>query len=541
MGVACAALTTTALVLPASSASAVQAFGDNCTADDTTTPNTWILQADCTTSSTIVIPDGITLDGKLHTITALEAPGTPFSGPIIASASGTTGAPTVLKVQKLSITTNFGAVSGANPAVGIKFDGAYGSVSNVTISAVSHGNPGDDGYGIEADNSVGAPMTATQQVRISATTVIRYQKYGVYAHGPVKVSLINSTVRSSGDPSGSQIDGLAADAVFLASGTTGTIKGSHISVNGWTGPGRPGDTYGTGIRLYNTGGRIGVTNNVIDSTTGGDVGLSVDNDPVSIVRTTADVSCTLFSRGSTPSPDPYGFGVLRFTDASKKTSSPISDSTFTGWGQDTAIYNGTSFVAGDPNNAAGQCPPSSPTAVFARGGDHSSKVTWKAGSPLAYAPVTGYTVSAKAAGHKAVTTSAGPNATSATLTGLNNTLTYTVTVQADSNGGSTTSTDMLYPTTLSFGAKPAIISKGQKSVLHGTLSSRDPKAKLARRAIVISAKPAGGSWSKLKTVRTSPSGAFSLGVRPHKRTSYQASYAGGPDLASTRVTTVRVR
>lgn len=537
IGVACAALTTSALVLPASSASATQNFGDTCVADDTTTPNTWILQGDCETSATIVIPDGWTLDGKQHTITALES-GTPFSGPIISSDTSVSGAK--LSITRLKINTAFGGVSGVDPVVGIKFDGAYGAVSNTSITGVSHGTTADDGYGIEVDNSAAVDLSG-KQVRISATTVSRYQKAGIYVHGPVKVSLINSTVRTSTDPGGSPILGLAADAVSLASGATGAIKGSTISVNGFAGTPRPTGEYSTGVRLYNTGGRIGVTNSVIASSTDGDIGLSVDNDPSSLVRTTADVSCTLFSRAQPSSPDPYGYGVLRFADNGKKTSSPISDSTFAGWKQDTTIYNGTSFGAGDTNNAAGQCPPSAPKSVLARGGDHSSKVTWKAGNPLAYAPVTGYTVLAKAAGRKPIKTTVGGDATSATVAGLNNTLSYTVTVQANSNGGSTSATDMLYPTSMKFGAKPGKIRKGQKSVLRGTLSSKDPSAKLARRVIFISVKKAGGAWKVLKTARTTPMGTFSVGVRPGKRTTYRASYAGAPDLASSRLTTVRVR
>ena len=33
------------------------------------------LEADCTTDASIVIPDGLTLDGNYHTITAVDPPG----------------------------------------------------------------------------------------------------------------------------------------------------------------------------------------------------------------------------------------------------------------------------------------------------------------------------------------------------------------------------------------------------------------------------------------------------------------------------------
>ncbi len=85
------------------------------------------------------------------------------------------------------------------------------------------------------------------------------------------------------------------------------------------------------------------------------------------------------------------------------------------------------------------------------------------------------------------------------------------------------------------------MSKGQKSVLRGTLTSQDSSARFVGRAVVISAKPAGGRWHTVSTVRTKTAGVFSKTVRTGKKTVYRASYAGKPGLASTRMTTIRVR
>ena len=46
------------------------------------------LAADCSTSASIVIPDGETLDGGGHTIYAVDAAGTSFSGGVLVARGG---------------------------------------------------------------------------------------------------------------------------------------------------------------------------------------------------------------------------------------------------------------------------------------------------------------------------------------------------------------------------------------------------------------------------------------------------------------------
>jgi hypothetical protein len=145
-----------------------------------------------------------------------------------------------------------------------------------------------------------------------------------------------------------------------------------------------------------------------------------------------------------------------------------------------------------------------------------------------------------AAGHPAVSTTAGPNATSATVTGLNNKLNYVVTVTAQSSGGAADATGHLYSTGIHLAAIPAKIHHGDTSTLRGTLSSDDPGAHLAKRTIQIWAKPTGGTWSRIGKVSTTGGGHFSRIVKPRKKTVYRAMYSGHPDLASHRLVTVVV-
>src|SRR2546423_11891566 len=58
------------------------------------------LDADCTTDATIKIPDGFTLDGAGHTITAVDPPGSHFIGAIVQNEGK------VANVKNLTITTS---------------------------------------------------------------------------------------------------------------------------------------------------------------------------------------------------------------------------------------------------------------------------------------------------------------------------------------------------------------------------------------------------------------------------------------------------
>ena len=52
-------------------------------------PMTLTLAADCTTDTTILIPNGFTLDGAGHTITAVDPSGDHFKGAVVANGGAT--------------------------------------------------------------------------------------------------------------------------------------------------------------------------------------------------------------------------------------------------------------------------------------------------------------------------------------------------------------------------------------------------------------------------------------------------------------------
>src|SRR3989344_9139601 len=66
----------------------------------TTVGTTMNLDADCTTDETVTIPDGFTLDGNNHTITAVNPAVGPFKGGVVENAGGTAN------VTNLNVTTD---------------------------------------------------------------------------------------------------------------------------------------------------------------------------------------------------------------------------------------------------------------------------------------------------------------------------------------------------------------------------------------------------------------------------------------------------
>ena len=517
------------LLLPTQAANAAP----TCSYTANTTTHTYSLTGDCTVTATQNIEAGWSIDGNGHTLTADATGG--FSGPIIRSASGTAGQdpPPVMNVRHLVIrTTGFSNATG--PVVGILFDGAQGQVSDVHMTGVNTGSAADEGYGVEADNSVGAAFTLANRAQVkigNGTSISGYQTAGIYGHGDLKLTVLRAVIGAGGIP-GKAVDGVLAD-----NGAHGSVKESTITLTGASSPSQT--SFSAGVRIIQTR-RVEVRRNVF-SGADADFGVSVEGPSPTGNKTTGVIDCNVFNRTAPTGPDPYGVAAGLWSGA--KTQLLLTNATFQGqWSHKSAVI-GTSVGAGPSNIHDGHCPPNAPRHVVAHGGDGRSKVTWKASVPFIpnYAPVTTYKVSAKAAGHKAVVQTVTSPATSAVLKGLNNKLNYKVTVTAQSSGGQTGATDKLYATKVSLSATPARVHRGGKSTLSGRLTSKDSSVRLSNRKVQIWAKPLGGKWSQIGTVTTKGGGHFTRVVRTQRKTTYKAVYLGKPGLAGQHKTTVSVR
>ncbi len=248
-------------VMPGPSAS--KSATTNCTF--TIKGNKMKLDADCTTDATIFVPDGMTLDGKGHTITAVDPVGG-FKGAVVANG-GTTA-----HVKNLTVTASGLANSckgGADRLRGIMFDGASGSIIGNTIAGVNKGASGcQEGNGIEVRN---APFDGTHPgtitVEVSHNRVTDYQKTGIVANGDVNVDVSHNRLGASATQAN-----LAANTIQLGFGALGTVELNNLEGNQWF-----GTSYyaATGILIY-LADEVEVSKNHM--TGNADVGLLVYSD-----------------------------------------------------------------------------------------------------------------------------------------------------------------------------------------------------------------------------------------------------------------------
>jgi len=214
----------TAFVLTMSATALVQA---QCTF--TTVKKTMTLNGDCITDTTIVVPNGITLNGAGHTITAMDPLGDYFKGGVIRNGGA------AANVADVTITTS-GLIDpcdqGPNRLRGILFDGASGSITNTHVININHvgaGICGDEGNAIEVRN-FGSSLT-TCMARIEGNTARGYQKGGIIANGNVDATIIDNVVDGL-----EQSPFIARNGIQLGFGATGMIKRNLVSNNEYTGP-----------------------------------------------------------------------------------------------------------------------------------------------------------------------------------------------------------------------------------------------------------------------------------------------------------------
>lgn len=221
MGLALAVVIGVPLGLPTASATSTCTF--------TTSEATMTLDADCTTDATIFVPDGVTLDGAGHTITAVDPPS---PGHFLAAVVQNAGATAF--VTQLTVTTSALADvcdEGVDRLRGILFDTASGSITNNMVVNVNQGASGcQEGNGIEVRNApFDGTHSATVTVIITGNTVTNYQKNGITANGDVKATIQGNVVIGAGP-----VNYIAQNGVQFGFGATGTASGNTIEKNYYT-------------------------------------------------------------------------------------------------------------------------------------------------------------------------------------------------------------------------------------------------------------------------------------------------------------------
>lgn len=258
----------TLLLTSSALARTVKPFDPTCTF--TVVDKTWTLNGDCTTDVSIIVPDGITLDGAGHKITAVDPAGDHFKGGVVQSGGA------VAHVTNLRITTDSladVADAGADRLRGILFDGASGSITNNEVFNVNQGASGSqEGNAIEVRNFGSSPTTI--HVTIDGNTVTGYQKTGIVVNGDAQATVTDNEVNGGGP-----VDYIARNGIQLGAGASGIVKSNRVSGNSYTGD----STYSGGILIV--GGEFGypigflpfcVGVQIVQNTlTGNDVGVIV--------------------------------------------------------------------------------------------------------------------------------------------------------------------------------------------------------------------------------------------------------------------------
>ncbi|MBI2368646.1 MAG: right-handed parallel beta-helix repeat-containing protein [Deltaproteobacteria bacterium] len=205
---------------------------------------TMTLDADCTTDATILVPDGFTLDGASHTITAVDPPGDHFLGAVVANGGATAS------VVHLTVTAS-GLANVCDPASpvdtrlrGILFVSASGTIAHNRVIGINQGASGcQEGNAIEVRN---APFDGshpnTQAVVIFNNKIEAYQKTGIVANGDVDVIIENNQISASVTQAN-----LAANSIQLGFGAKGRVSNNNVDGNSWCGP---SDFAATAVLLF---------------------------------------------------------------------------------------------------------------------------------------------------------------------------------------------------------------------------------------------------------------------------------------------------
>jgi hypothetical protein len=174
IGLVCTATLVCAGLLPDVLTAKVAAAGDpsvETTCPGTLSATTFTLTANCATSAPLTVPDGHTVNGAGHTITATDpSASVPFNGAVLTNDP--TGHSMI--IENLTIQGTF-AFTGSCPPLqaGILFHDASGTVNGATVKGITeHGGACQAGYGILSIAEAGVPRT----IAITMSAASGYQK-----------------------------------------------------------------------------------------------------------------------------------------------------------------------------------------------------------------------------------------------------------------------------------------------------------------------------------------------------------------------------
>jgi len=210
----------------------------------------WTLQNDCATDRSIVIPDGVALDGNHHTIAAVDPANGFFHGGVVVNAGASAS---VVNLTIASLMLADICQAGNDRLRAIYFDGASGVIRGNTIVNVNKpASACQEGNGIEVRNR---DLQATPSiVEISSNVVEGFQKTGIIASGNIDVTIRGNSI----GPSAAQAQ-MAANGIQIGPGARAFVEGNTIAGNSWNGS----NAVATAILLLQAGPGTVVRGNAI--------------------------------------------------------------------------------------------------------------------------------------------------------------------------------------------------------------------------------------------------------------------------------------
>ena len=266
----------------------------------------------------ITVPDGVTVEGGGHVITATDPDATTsFNGGVVTNAQGP-GAHLMHVNNVIIEAVGFAfhgcafQTPGPNVQVGLFFDDADGTATDVTVRNITQHSGCQTGNGIRANARAGTARTVT----LTHVTVTGYQKNGVTGSGQMTLNVGgNSTI---GPPDALPGLNTTNGVQYGDGGAGGTFTGNTVIGAGAGTP--PDGTNSTGI-LLSSAANVTIANNTITGA-GTDLGIGVSN------STNVTISNNAVGRTAPDSPDPTGTGIVVFPSA---TNVALICNTFSGW------------------------------------------------------------------------------------------------------------------------------------------------------------------------------------------------------------------
>jgi uncharacterized repeat protein (TIGR01451 family) len=275
------------------------------------------LTADCTTTETIPVPDGDTLDGAGHTIFAHDPAGGLFNGAVVGNAGPE------MSLEDLTIDGEFGPVPPhcpGNPLWGVSYSNASGSMANVRVLNMTRHGTCSIGIGIRI---AAEDIAGHQAITITNCSVTDFQRGGLLAAGNATIDVSHSTFGPP-DLKVPNPDAIAQNSVQYGSvepfsGTGGVFSGNKVI----------GAAFG-GDRGLSTGMLVwGAANLTISGNTFGGDGTDI---AVSVhVSENVKIQDNHIARTGTPHGfgDHFGFGVA--ADGASRAQTTLICNTFSGW------------------------------------------------------------------------------------------------------------------------------------------------------------------------------------------------------------------